>query len=303
MEKSSKQSEGLDMIELLLAFSMGLLGAAMGALPAFIIFGAVLLVCIIISISGGDPAFTSKIAFDIFGPHIFFAGGVAACAYAGKCKMIASRKDLITPLIKLKSVKVLIVGGIFGIIGYLFNALITYMKFKTDTIAVTVVVSAIIARYIFGNTGLFGTLDKITRKDAKITNLYGRLLTEKGKKSWLPWENNIWALLLLGSAVGLFSGWIALLTKNPFLGFSISIMALIFLETSYTAIVTHHMTLPAGLAAIATGSMAYAVIFGIAGALIGELMARLVYNWGDTHIDPPAGAIAITATILAIIMI
>ena len=128
-------------------------------------------------------------------------------------------------------------------------------------------------------------------------------MTEKGKKSWLPWENNISTLLLLGFAVSFFASWISLLTKNPFLGFSISILALIFLETSYTAIVTHHMALPAGLAAIATGSLAYGVIFGIAGALVGELIARLFYNWGDTHIDPPAGAIAITATILAIIMI
>ncbi len=50
------------------------------------------------------------------------------------------------------------------------------------------------------------------------------------------------------------------------------------------------------LAALIAGAVA-----GIAGALLGEFFSRLFLIHGDTHIDPPAAAIATMATIIVII--
>ena len=79
------------------ALAGGAFGAAIGALPAFIFTGFVVFLGegmgIITRVFGlepiGDTAFTAGvtgvIGFGaITGPHIAFAGGVAATAYAGK---------------------------------------------------------------------------------------------------------------------------------------------------------------------------------------------------------------------------
>jgi hypothetical protein len=43
-------------------------------------------------------------------------------------------------------------------------------------------------------------------------------------------------------------------------------------------------------------------VFGVVGALLGELGARLLFNYGDTHIDPPAFAIFITTAIVLLLV-
>jgi hypothetical protein len=94
----------------------------------------------------------------VFGPHIAFAGGVAAVAYAGK-RGHANGKDIVTPLITLGRVDVLLVGAGFGALGYLLHAGVSALPWfggHTDAIAVTVIVSGLIARFAFGTSGLTG---------------------------------------------------------------------------------------------------------------------------------------------------
>ena len=76
----------MSIFELVAAFGGGMFGAAVGALPAFIITGVLAIVCGVVSMAGGDPTSTvNVIAFGSFlGPHIAFAGGVAASAFAHK---------------------------------------------------------------------------------------------------------------------------------------------------------------------------------------------------------------------------
>lgn len=63
------------------AFADGAFGAAIGALPAFIVTGLM----VIAGEAGGLGGVTGDIAFGpVFGPHIAFAGGAAAAAYAAK---------------------------------------------------------------------------------------------------------------------------------------------------------------------------------------------------------------------------
>lgn len=59
---------------------------------------------------------------------------------------------------------------------------------------------------------------------------------------------------------------------------------------------SHHIALPAALVAVLSGSLLWAGIVGIICALLGELMSRIFLVHGDTHIDPPAMAIAIMTT-------
>jgi len=42
-------------------------------------------------------------------------------------------------------------------------------------------------------------------------------------------------------------------------------------------------------------------VAGIAGALLGEFFSRLFLIHGDTHVDPPANAIWVMATVIVVI--
>ncbi|MFP4020683.1 MAG: hypothetical protein ACLFUK_03675 [Halanaerobium sp.] len=107
---------------------------------------------------------------------------------------------------------------------------------------------------------------------------------------------NFSQLLSLGLSVGLISGYITITTGSKFIMFGITAASLIILETKGKGPVTQHIAFPAAVAAIATGSVIWGGIFGILGAFIGEFFARLFYDWGDTHIDPPACTIAVLIT-------
>ena len=124
---------------------------------------------------------------------------------------------------------------------------------------------------------------------------------------------------ILGLGAGLLSAWIvtAFNAANPdiiaagaVMGFGISATSLIFLEFGFSVPVTHHMTLPAGVAAVAvlvgfggsaTAAMIAGAVAGIAGALLGEFFSRLFLIHGDTHVDPPAFAIFIMTTIIIVV--
>jgi hypothetical protein len=55
------------------------------------------------------------------------------------------------------------------------------------------------------------------------------------------------------------------------------------------------------VAALATGSLAVGIVFGVVGAFAGELFARLFLIHGDTHIDPPAAAIAFSVLLVRLV--
>ena len=76
------------------------------------------------------------------------------------------------------------------------------------------------------------------------------------------------------------------------------------------------MTLPGSTAALAifagapaVGSanaviaLAVAGLFGIFGAVVGELVERIFYSHSDTHFDPPAAAIVVTTFVIAMLAV
>lgn len=301
---------------LIAAFGGGVFGAAIGGQPAFIFTGFMVLVGVANGLVGGSYDFLGQVAFGpVFGPHISFGGGAAAAAYAARYGKLGSGRDIGTPITGTGDPMALFVGGLFGMGGYAIVAVLNAMFTTggglalTDTIAVTVGVSGIIARLMFGRTGTFGELAPDARERGR--------LRAGGAQVWVAHQQQFWQTSLLGLGSGLLSAWVVLTVYevNPDvvpavvpLMFGVSAISLILLQFGLDGPVTHHMTLPAAIAAAAVltagGSVAFAffagALAGVVGGLFGELYSRLFLIHGDTHIDPPAFAIFTVTTIVVL---
>lgn len=303
----------LSLTILLAAFAGGLFGAAIGGLPAFVFTGFAVLVGVAAAVGGSDFDIITNVAFGpVFGPHIAFAGGAAAAAFAYRRGDLENGRDIAAPLAGVNDPITLIVGGLFGLGGHVFQQLLVGLNVAgyTDSIAFTVVVSAIVARLAFGRTGLFGSLDSEARQRGRFE--------PAGERVWVDYQQGFLQATVLGLGAGLLSAWIvtAFTEANPdyaaaatVLGFGISAASLLLLQTGFSVPVTHHMTLPAAVACgavlAAGGAPLLALLLGaaagIGGALVGETFSRLFLIHGDTHIDPPAGAIFIMTSIIIVV--
>ncbi len=293
MEQFLVQMGDIGFHHLLLAFAGGVLGAAFAALPAFAICGIFVLLGVALTFTGAGGLFLNNIAFgSIVGPQAAFAGGVAAAAYAGSKKYLDTGRDICTALTGLNKPDVLLVGGIFGSLGvalvWVFQTLIPWgwNGFHwTDSVGLTVVTSAVIARLMFGQTGLFGKVPE-------------------GENRWKPSVQNAWLpqmfsnlqILVLGLSFGLISSYLALIVGfdhgGVVIGFGLSAVSLFLMQGGFAIPATHHITLiAAGACAASGGSLIWGAIFGILAAFAGEYLSRLFLIYGDTHIDPPAFAI------------
>jgi len=289
----------------LASFGGGVFGAAVGGLPAFILTGLVVLAGVAASFFkdlSTAQAVLGQVAFGPFlGPHIAFSGGVAAAAYAARKGLLSTGKDIVTPLAKLNDPGVLAVGGLFGVLGYLLQTWFAAAGLKTDTVALTVALSGLLARWAFFAEGPFGTLPPDRAKEATPGNLWGRFVVTE-TAVWLPYQKDLAQLVLLGFGLGAASASATLFTGSAVIGFGIAATWLVFLITPGGAPVGHHIALPAAVAASMTGNVLIGALWGVLGALIGELAARLFYNWGKSHIDPPAVAIAACNTLAALFL-
>jgi len=305
------------------AFAGGAFGAALGALPAFVFTGFLVMLGEGVKILSGDysglmgldpdslnsAAITGQIAFGpVFGPHISFAAGAAASAYAAKKEYM----DTGFPYHEAKNIAfalglkpdVLLVGGLFGILGYWITTLSTILSLPWDPIAVAVVLSAFAHRIVFkydiiGNTkrGLLNM--EPFAKGEKRDKGAARLLIEP----WLGHQYKWGEVSFLGAVVGILAAFITVETGSVFLPFGISAATLLFLNLGVERIpVTHHISLVGSTAVVAatggaTGDYALAgllllgALFGLIAALFGELLQRIFYSHADTHLDPPAFAI------------
>ncbi len=300
----------LDPVMWIAAFGGGLFGAAIGALPAFIFTGIMVIAGEMLFVASENDVVTGMIAFGpFFAPNVSFGGGVAAAAFAAKKGMIDAGKDILTAPTKAGAQAdfwpVLVVGGVFGVIGWAIHAFLAEIGTPTDTIAVGVWVSALIVRAVLspGKTGIMG------KHDPSVASSRLGLPADRSI-AWLPFFSRAESLILVGASVGVLSGLASIVTGSAVIGFGIAAFSLIFLETKGPMPVTHHIALPASLAALAVfgggmpilGAVIVGGIFGVLGALLGELHARLFHNWGDTHIDSPAFAIFILTTVVLLVL-
>ncbi|MGH3088456.1 MAG: hypothetical protein ACRDSJ_14205, partial [Rubrobacteraceae bacterium] len=238
---------------LLAAFAGGLFGAAIGGLPAFNFTGFTVRVGVAMATGGSDFDFITNVAFGpVFGPHISFAAGAAAAAFAASRGTLENGRDIAAPLAGVKDPLTLVVGGLFGLGGHVFQQLLVGIGVAgfTDSIALTVGVSAIVARLMFGRSGLFGDLTPEARERG--------IFVPGGERVWLDYQQDFPQAAVLGLGSGLLSAWLvtAFVAANPdyqaaatVLGFGISAASLILLQIGFSCPVTHHMTLPAAVAA------------------------------------------------------
>ena len=281
----------LEWIHLLASFGGGLFGAAIGTLPSFVFTGLLVIAGAAVAAAGGGTDVLAHIAFGpVFGPHIAFGGGAAATAYAYRRGLIESGRDISLPLMGLGRVDVLLVGGAFGSAGYLLESLwrLAGLGPRTDTIAMTVVISAMIARLLFGRSGLAS-----------------RQFRPDERRNWVRHQERPSQCAVIGLGVGLLSAFIAV-TLGPerggdVLGFGIAAASLVFAQFGLKVPVTHHMALPAAAATLASGSFLAGSAFGIVGAFAGEGFSRVFHQHGDTHVDPPAAGIAMTIVLVRLL--
>ncbi|MBR0598609.1 hypothetical protein [Sinanaerobacter chloroacetimidivorans] len=269
-------------IDLILAsFGGGVFAAALGVIGSFSLCGALILVGIAAAVTTGDNNILNLIAFGpYFGPHISYAGAVAAAAYAGR-KQLIDGANILVPLNKLKRFDVLLIGGLFGVLGYLCNELLAVSGIQIDTIAFTVVISNVLVRLVFGKSGFLGR----TPKEIKIN----------------PGVQTLLFSSLLGFSLGLVSSFATQLTGFVPIGYGISALSLLMLFHDEFP-VTHHVAICAAYAAKATGSLIIGGIFGILALLLGNLVGSLFNKNSDTFIDPPALTIAVLSPIIFIFL-
>lgn len=279
---------------ILISFGGGVFGALIGALPAFIFTGFVGLIGVGVICAGGPPTILNDITFGAFlGPHVAFAGGVAAAAFAAnKKKLLESGMDTTIPLNKFQDKSILIVGGVFGVLGHLVNYLYaTIITLPTDTVAMTVVTSGIIARLVFGRTGLLGIRNP-SRVTAEIA------ATSEVERHILPTSKTITYDIIMALGLGIVVSYISIITGIAVLGFCVSAASLIFAQMGYPVPATHHVTSVAGLAAFMSGSIYIGALFAVLAAIIFEIVSLNFNSNCDSHIDPPAASIFICAFII-----
>ncbi len=276
------------------AFGGGLFASAIGTLPSFIFTGLAVMAGVAVAAAGGGDVVLAGVAFGPFlGPHIAFAGGVGATAYAARRNLMPNGRDIAAGLMGLNRPDVLFMGGLFGAGGYAIERGLAALGLVpwTDTIALTVFLSAVAARLAFGETGVLGRVAA-----------GGARFTPSDDAHWVRWQEKPGQILAIGIGAGIASGYAALLLGadrgGAVIGFGIAAAALIFLQYGTQMPVTHHIALPAALAALASSSLAVGVVFGVIGGFLAELFSRLFLIHGDTHIDPPATAIAVAVALL-----
>lgn len=283
---------------IILSFGGGIFGAAIGGLPAFVMCGITAIIGLAVFWATGMNMFVGALAWGpLFGPHIAFAGGVAAAAYASKKgKLESGGKDIVTPLMGLNAPDVLIVGGIFGSLGYVLawvsDLFGTIGPFPWMNNAVfSICISSFIVRLMFGKKGVLG---KVRENDSR--------WLPSDVAAWIPWQSAPAQLILISIGFGLpIAYFIRIMPELFTFGFAIAAVFLIFLGVGFKFPVTHHIGISSGMAVIATGNIWWGLTFALLAAFLGEFFACLFLNHGDTHIDPPCWAVAVVWPLIALL--
>lgn len=319
---------------ILAALAGGALGAAFGPLRSLGLAGLAIVVGEAATIGSAAGESSSSLAATVggdgvtalvglgpaLGPHVAFAGGVAAAAYAAR-KGYLDDDSGYHPAKRISvalgsNPDVLAVGAAFGVVGYWLTQLSVQFDAPWDPIAASVVISALLHRVVFGYP-VFGSLgsglldmspyESGERRMAAdgtddADSLTGRYVVEPWQPAHYDWAN----VTGLGLVVGLFGGFVGVATGSYYLAFGLALASLLFVGTDTGNVpVVYHMALPASIAALALPDAGVAVavvaggLFGVVGGLVGEFVQRVLYAHADTHLDPAFGSILVTSVLIA----
>jgi len=310
---------------ILITFGGGVMGTAFGGLFSIVLCALLALVgCVMIMMGGSDFLLFQVALGPVFGPHVGgFGAGLCAAAYAAGVKKNhpgGSAKDILSPLVDT-SWDVLAMGGVFAVFAHILAQGIAQVPIlnQSDTLAMNLVLTCVIARFIFFKGEMpWGQKESIQK--------YGLLGTDNGNLSWMPWQSKPARLLMLGIGMGTLSPGLAMMIQQQLapmvaagtisaadsftvcliMGWTLGIIALIPLNLGQGSVqkvpITHCIAELSAVAFLLTGSFIFAAIIGIVAAFWEELWARLIWNHGSTHIDPPATAIAFGVMILSLLL-
>lgn len=317
-------------ITIIYAFCGGVFGASIGALWAFILCTIIAVMGSLVILAGGSDFVLMQVALGpIFGPAAGgFLSGVVAATYSHGVRgnhPTNSGKDIVTPLMGT-SWDVLFVGGLTAVISYYFTILLGKVPFIKlgDTGAISIVIISLLSRVLFLKESIFGSKASIEK--------YGIFGTNNYELSWCGYMTPKPLLMMIGIAMGGFSAAVAsglLDVLRPLVeakqipeslawtvplfftwgisGIMLTMMALGQGSTGRVP-VTHAISLVGALMFLHTEPIFgadIAILFGILGGIMGmavqEFGARVFWNHGGNHIDPPAFSIAINTLFINIL--
>ena len=285
------------LFNILAAFVAGALAASIGAVNAFIMTGLLAIIAGVGTCLGVDTGFTAAVAFGtVLGPHMSFAAGAAATAYAKKKGYIDNGCALGQGLSFLNKADVLVVGGVFGIIAYLIADFVVakifggLIPFGTDNPGLTVVISGIIARLLFTDNGIKSKNPTVLAKGEALTALLVRATAL--------------SLMAGGTGVALDAAGYSLAGWNLIL-FGLAAVSLIFPGMGswhHIGIISAYATMIAvGAGLGAAGVVVLAVVAGIAVALLCNMENCLINTEVDSHIDGEGFSICIMTIVLNVV--
>lgn len=269
----------------MLAFLVGIVGGIFGGTQVFIVTGFAGLLIYTLKAAGVESAFLMDTLLNtVFLPAVIFNAASVSTAFAARKGYDVEGWDVTHSLLFTHDPVVMLTAGLGGLAGYLVYAAAVSLGVPADQGSCSVILIGVLTRLLLGNGHWV---------NPEATAYYQR----EGARYWL-------FQLINGVAICGVTA-IVLSHVDPAyytIGFSVS-AALILLSTfdvqHKTYPTTHHETLVVGYAMAATGgNVVLATIFGLAANLIYLLFARYCNENCDTHIDPPAVAIAVMSLIL-----
>lgn len=289
----------IDPIYVIASFAGGIFGACFGGIPVFILCGISVIGGTIITLATGDPTFNNIVTWGPFlGPHVAFAGAIAAAAIAGKQGRLDSGRNVLKPLFSLNRPEILIIGGIFGTLGYFLNLLFNKLPAingiaSTDTIALSLTINTILIRILFFKTKLFNNKTEIFNPPAQANEESGELNYSYSLQ-----------LIVLSISIGLLGAFVAkYLPGSTGLVFGFCAFSLIFLYFHPSMPITHHIALCAEYYTFHTGSIWWGLAAGVLAAILAEVFTFFLLPNNQSHIDPPAISIIILFTLCPLLSI
>lgn len=292
----------MNIVDLVAAFVAAIASAGFGGVQFFIICAGT---CLLGALAGVD---TSGFAFSpLLSPASTFVGAAVASGYANYKGYGGGGNGPAASLMALQKPDVLIVGGVAGVLGWLLNYALGLIGLAgLDTIAVTVVILPLIAKVIFQKTAV----GVVPEEDKALGGRFSPL----GGRGWYAGMRRGIDKAIWPAAYGAFIGiGMVLLLKagSPMagvLGFGFGGFVLVFPTVPAQHFIGCAVCTALGFVPNLASNpdailiaVAYGFGFGALAANLADLSADLFFRYGYVHIDIPAGSIAMSTLIIALL--